>query len=338
MMKNGALLVEGRPCFLDHLIPLCHLFDMPLITNNEYMLSLAESLYPPTKIIYRKNPVPTLDKLECVFYAQPYRLFPKGIQFPNFFYPREVRSCCTLHGNSEKYLDDFWLERLVDEDIVLIYGQLLVDLLKKKKVYSKLKTPLICGNVRYQFYKKHQLFFDKKVSTFLPSQGIKKRILWAPSWDPENKKGFFNAARQLLPQLPSEFQLVIKLHPLIEKSFPKEIEDLRRQYREDTDIFILGEMPLVYPLLAQADLFLGDISSVGYDFLTFNRPMYFLGKPGPLLHSLGTVVLPEDLATLFHTMSEEEPSKYREERARWYSYAFSEVSVEKVKEEFATCV
>lgn len=335
MPKWGALLFEKRSCFLDHLIPICHLFNIPLITNDTSLLALAEHFYPPTQLLYYENPIEQLHNLELIFYGQPYSLFPRGICFPEFFYPHKIRTCCTLHGNSEKYLNDFWLEKLIDEDIVLIYGSLLVDLLKEKGVYHRLKAPILAGNLRYQFYKQHQLFFEKKSAPFLFPKNNKKRILWAPTWDRENQGLFFSLAEQILPQLPHDFHLIIKLHRLMVLSSPKEVEELKNKYSTHKNISILEEMPLIYPLLAETDLFLGDTSSVAYDFLAFNRPIYFFAHEVPLLHSLGRIITPDEIPNLFHIMSEEEDPKFAHARKQRYAYAFAEeVTVESVRREF----
>ncbi len=44
------------------------------------------------------------------------------------------------------------------------------------------------------------------------------------------------------------------------------------------NVVLIEDFPLVYPLLAATDIYLGDVSSIGYDFLMFNRPMFLSNK------------------------------------------------------------
>ena len=93
------------------------------------------------------------------------------------------------------------------------------------------------------------------------------------------------------------------------------------------------DFPPVYPLLAQCACYIGDYSSIGYDFLAFDRPLFFLpsGKPTSAYHSplyaCGKVILPEDLPHLRHIVHEhlqqaEDP--YARFRQETYLYAFGQ--------------
>jgi hypothetical protein len=44
--------VEGpRTSFLDHLIPLCHLLQIPLYCEDAYVRAAAEIYYPPVELV-----------------------------------------------------------------------------------------------------------------------------------------------------------------------------------------------------------------------------------------------------------------------------------------------
>ena len=71
--------------------------------------------------------------------------------------------------------------------------------------------------------------------------------------------------------------------------------------------WVLIEFPYIYPLLEFCDIYLGDCSSVGYDFLHLNRPMYFLNPHNRdsnhnscFLHQYGVVIPKRDWAKVFH--------------------------------------
>lgn len=319
-----------RICFLDHLVPFCHLFDIPLITNNQELLLILENYYPPTKSIYTQDIEKSLEPYSALFYAQPSRLFPYGFDLCNHHLLQKKRSIFTYHGFSEKYTNDFWFERFVDEDLVLIHGSCMKNQLKKKGIWEKLKHPVICGNLRWQFYLKHQSFFEKKIQTILPPTS-KKKILWVPSWNLGNFSSSslpLSLIEKVISGLPHDFQLLIKLHPLQEIDI-----DWKKKYQEHPSVFFIENFPLIYPLLANADLLLADVSSVAYDFLVFNRPMFFFSTTtAPILHELGRVFNVTDVENLFSSIAEKEPPIYHKRRQIWVKKIFSPIKETKLKQ------
>ncbi|MCE5315950.1 MAG: hypothetical protein LLG04_01125, partial [Parachlamydia sp.] len=92
---------------------------------------------------------------------------------------------------------------------------------------------------------------------------------------------------------------------------------------------------LIYPLLAHADLYLGDTSSVGYDYLPFNRPMFFLNKfkkdpakdPEAYLFRCGVDITPETYGELYKIIERHVPKdqeRFSEVRRQVYAYTFGE--------------
>lgn len=72
------------------------------------------------------------------------------------------------------------------------------------------------------------------------------------------------AYQTLTASIPSDWTLIIKPHP-----------HLQCPLESTSRIIVLKDYPPIYPLLAQVDAYLGDMSSIGYDFLTFRRPLLF---------------------------------------------------------------
>lgn len=319
-----------RICFLDHLVPICHLFDIPLITDNQELLLTLENYYPPTKSFFTKNIDNTLEPYSALFYAQPSRLFPYGFHFSDHHLLQKKRSIFTYHGFSEKYIDDFWFERFLDEDLVLIHGPSMQKQLQKKGIWNKIKNPIICGNLRSQFYDKHKVFFEKKIKALYPPNS-KKKILWAPSW---NLGNFSSSSLPLslieknLSTIPEDYELLIKLHPLQEEEW----DQFKNACKGHPSIIFIKDCPLVYPLLAEADFLLSDVSSVAYDFLVFNRPMlFFPTSTAPILHTLGRVIK-NDASNLFSTLLEKEPIIYSKRRKSWLEKIFAPLKEEECKQ------
>ncbi len=108
--------------------------------------------------------------------------------------------------------------------------------------------------------------FEKKQTT----------LLYAPTWkDPEDSSSFFHLCEDMLKSLPDHYNLLIKLHPKIEEENPAKLYYYMGKH-EKPNVFFVPNSPIVYPILARADVYIGDFSSIGYDMLTFDKPMYFL--------------------------------------------------------------
>jgi hypothetical protein len=245
-MNCAGLIYDNSRHYLDHLGPICSLFRMPLVTLDPEIGELAKENYPELEVL--DGPIPstivTCDSkplLEAVF---PHRTFT------TYWLP---------HGNSDKPIDPKTLHR---EDHLLVYGP---------KMRALLGRGVSVGNFRYAYYRKHQSFYDRLWD--LPS--TEKLFLYAPTWD-ENGT-FWEAFPALVKNLPKETHLLVKLHPNTLQKFAPEIEVFKGRYAKPNLHFLPDKTP-IYPLLSRIDALITDISSIGYDFLTFEKPIYLLKK------------------------------------------------------------
>ena len=104
-----------------------------------------------------------------------------------------------------------------------------------------------------------------------------RTLFYAPTWkDYEQSSSFFGAMVPLIEHLPPEHQLIVKLHPnlLLQEEF--ETEEILLKYQDRDRVLFLKDFPPIYPLLSLVDVYIGDMSSIGYDFLSFNKPLFFL--------------------------------------------------------------
>jgi teichoic acid glycerol-phosphate primase len=302
MALNGiGILPNAVQSYVDHLVPLCQIMGIPLLVTDPWMKAFVEVYYPPMDILLvdAKDYIldPFLKEYDPLFYVDFFRKASGCFQFQDYFSKRKVRSVMGLHGNPDKYWDTYWLERLNDEDIILAYGPQLLELLVQKGVK---KRPIISGNYRLEFYKAHAPFFDAT----LPFRKEKTTLLYAPTWSAygiltehrEYFSPFFTFYRELFDALSDRFQLIVKLHPHLAQSMPVMVKKVMHEYPH---IYFLQDYPLIYPLLNQIDLYLGDYSSVGYDFLHFDRPLFFV-EPirRTALHGCGQILRKEELSCL----------------------------------------
>ncbi|MFZ0565468.1 MAG: CDP-glycerol glycerophosphotransferase family protein [Chlamydiales bacterium] len=318
-----AILAGRRLSFLDHLVPLCHLMDMPLLCTDRWVFMAAEHFYPETKLILadEDNFEEIVSHYQTLYTVEPCRLHPFAFRFGEYLYRGEAQTVCGFHGNSDKYRTRYWIERYVDEDVVLFYGQHFIDFLIEKGVWSRVKKGVFIGNLRLQFYQRHKDFFDKIIQPHLFPKGEDKVILYAPTWSflgSCDDSPFFEMLPSVLDQIPKGFRVMVKLHPYSFNFFPEKVAQIKERYNQHEQIFFLDEVPLVYPLLDHADIFLGDYSSVGYDFLAFNKPLFFLGDKKGALQKVGVVV--EDFSKLYQILDRKD--EYGQKRRTLYEYAY----------------
>ncbi|MBM3184393.1 MAG: hypothetical protein FJZ64_03715, partial [Chlamydiae bacterium] len=194
------------------------------------------------------------------------------------------------HGQSDKGFQAPLLAPYAMQDIVLLYGELLVDMLKQLSIWPLSRTARI-GDFRKLHYEMHQQFYDDLAEKELFSKLPKNRptLLYAPTWfDADGSTSFFTGGKYLLKEFPQEWNLVVKIHPLLKLRQPAEYESIIHQVEKRENFLIIDTFPPVHPILKKADVYLGDSSSVGFDFLPFHRPMFFFStKNTGKIHQCG---------------------------------------------------
>lgn len=291
MKKNVACLIYGNfSHYLDHLSPLCYFLKIPLITNNEDIASCAKKYYPMIDTILVDNlnihtfVVKNFDTIiSCITKAH----FDMSFIFSQDLFKKNIQIIWCPHGNSDKGKTISSFDSLLNEKFALVYGKKMILFLKEKKIFSTIKNVFIVGNYRLNFYKKFKAFYDELIKNEILKKidKNKKNLLYAPTWsDYENSSSFEKYLEILLKTASEKYNLIIKLHPNIYQKLEVEIRILKGKY-ENKNILFLENFPLIYPLLNIIDIYLGDFSSIGYDFLYFQKPMYFLKPQNPKLTS-----------------------------------------------------
>lgn len=339
--KNWGALIYGRQSHhLDHLAPLCALLSIPLIVTEEDSAALARVFYPGVEVIltdYLTAPEFIVSHFDTLFYSTPRDLFDEVFFFAEKWLQKRVRTIWCPHGNSDKGHSIYFMEALHKEEAALVYGKQMIDFLKKKNVFDQLQAHCIVGNYRYAFYLQHQHFYDQlakeRVLAHLPP--AKRTILYAPTWqDYECSGSFFDALPHLVEHVPPDVRLLVKLHPnTLEQDDPM-MEALLEKMRAHPRIHWITDFPAIYPLLAITDVYVGDMSSIGYDFLSFDRPLFFLNtrsEPVPYLFRSGIQIKKEAFATIYDEIERYfhfELRPFSEIRKEVYAYAFGHPSEE----------
>jgi hypothetical protein len=330
-MRTVAI-ITGPETHLDHLGVLSSILDIPLIVTDEKIFHFAKQFYPDLNVILRD-----FSDLSIEFLAKNYdAIFQTGKFWTaelrpliEFLFRKKMRFIFCPHGNSDK---GHSLQNHVEQDISLVYGDHLLNLLKQTGAVQKIQHIVRTGNYRYPYYLRHRYFYDtladKRVFNRFKTQ--RPIVLYAPTWnDRENPTSFFSTTDALIEQLSPTFNILIKLHPFLIEDHPAQVFQIMARYENHLSTIILDNFPPIYPLLARCDLYLGDYSSIGYDFLIFDKPLYFLNpekksSPSPL-HSCG-LELPENwdgkLNQFLTDTLELNINHYASQRKKIYFYAF----------------
>lgn len=282
--KGVGLNPASQIHYTDHLAVVCIIMGIPLLFVDAHDYALGIKYYPGLiahqEHYYNFNPEYLIAHYDVSFMTDLWdrRTFHEKYGPLEDKYKKVLRNVHCPHGFSDK---GFYLKKCAMEDITLIYGQNMIDQLKAEGVFQNLNQYVISGNYRYTFFKQHRDFYEKVFHEDIQSKFDKRRpiILYAPTWlDLEDSTTFFDAYSFLLDELPSEYNMIVKLHPRLELDDTVNYHRILGKYEHRPNILFLKDYPLIFPLLAHTDIYIGDMSSIGYDYLIFNKPMFFLNK------------------------------------------------------------
>lgn len=251
-MDYAGLIYDDSRYYIDHLGPLCALMHWPLIVCEPTVAELSRSYYPDLEVI--EIPLWDLKLPPCIATCDHQPLLQAA--FPG-------QRCKTLwlpHGNSDKGWNGPFFEGV--GEIALVYGQKMIDFMHAKNSFPK---AFRVGNFRWHYFLKHRAFYEKLA--IVPKSG--KNILYAPTWDDSENNGSFWKAFPHLAK--NDVHLLVKLHPNTIRKYEVELEVLMGRYAKKQNISFLPEIPPIYPILNCCDAYIGDMSSIGYDFLKFDK-------------------------------------------------------------------
>lgn len=321
-MRSAAFNTGPDFHLLDHIAPLAIEMDMPLIVTDELNEKLARAFYPQAEVRHMPDLEANLSLIaeefdalfECKYWASHLKTLFRQL------YKKEMRLIFCPHGQSDKGYRTPLLAPFATQDIVLIYGDLLIQMLKDLNVWSSISHYAIVGNYRLRFYQKNRMFYDCIAREKTPLNPKNQTLLYAPTWrDADGASSFLKYGAKVISELPSDWNLIVKIHPLLEQRDPAYFYSIAALIDKKPNGFLIHECPPVYPFLALADIYLGDASSVGYDFLYFQRPLYFFPSEEPrLLHSCGRMIDPTQ--NIYSQLETSNP--YKAEQERLYRFAF----------------
>jgi len=295
--KVGGLIFGAEFHYLDHLAPLCALKNIPLLVTNRKVEKQAQTFYPDLEVSYFEEgtaPPQIAHQYDTLITCMPRLLFDRIFLLAQGALQKRVKTIWCPHGNSDKGRTSSFMEPLADEEHLLVYGERMENFLRDKGVNVPMTR---VGNYRLTYFEKHRDFYE----TLFPKRK-EKTYLYAPTWQDQEKNSSF-------PHLWSHLQdakLLVKLHPHLYRQYPDEINQLRDK------VELIEDFPPIYPILAKCDLLICDVSSIGYDFLPFEKPLLLLSDkassdPSCALAQAGAQLHSSQYADLFSFAEELTP-------------------------------
>ncbi|MCY3974241.1 MAG: CDP-glycerol glycerophosphotransferase family protein [Simkaniaceae bacterium] len=261
---------------IDHLAPIAHIMGGPVIVDTPFLQKTMREYYPQVASIHVPFHQQILEILalgyERVFFSvAPYRKDLAPVM--ETFFGRAPQFWYCPHGNSDKTLKHYGLQHYA-----LTYGEQMERRLRVEGHGRHLKGHVRTGNIRRAFYESFRAFYDDLAERLLFSRFAERQTtyLYAPTWnDFDRSTSLFEVAPSLLEQLPDSINLIVKLHPWLEHHHPGDVHGLKARFEEKPNVIVLSRSPFLFSLLGRVDLYLGDFSSIGYEFLPYDRPMFF---------------------------------------------------------------
>jgi len=276
-MTGIALIPSDSPHHLDHMVPLCETLQIPLVVDPIFLEAPLKKYYPqimPTYIGEQTTLIHYLAQNSSLLFVTSAHYKVELAPLFELIYGKKMHFWYCSHGHSDKSLDGFNYQ-----EFAFTYGEEMERRLKEAGILQKLCGFVRTGNYRLFFYQKHQHFYDALIEREIFSRFKKKQktLLYAPTWDDlEASSSFDSSISEIIDTLPNHYNLIIKLHPWTFRTKKERLIKLQARH----NIVLLSDGLPLFPLLNRTDIYLGDYSSIGYDFLYYNRPLFFLSPKG----------------------------------------------------------
>lgn len=259
----------GGAHYLDHLGVLCEGLNIPLYVTELSTLEAAQEFYPCLQVHYidiQDLSLSFLVERADVIFESGHTFATELLPLWELLYRKKMRVVYCPHGNSDKK------SPRLRKDLTLIYGDHMKTHLFQTGEDCLVEKMVPTGNYRAIHDQGRKSWIDKKLEKLLAGRldKDKKTVFYAPTWE---SQGWYERTVRVIEEVSSEFNLLMRLHPFMEELYPIEHEKIK-----GCSVIDLASFPAIYPILRKADYYLGDFSSIGYDFLSLNKPLFFLDR------------------------------------------------------------
>lgn len=272
---------------LDHLVPLSTQLQIPIILTDEKLEPLLQKFYPKTLYhLIQKNDI---NPATCATWFD--LILTTETQWAaKFASIQPFRYVYLPHGHSDKTAPLSPKNFINQGDLYFYYGRQMLKTLQSQQLLKSSNHAIAIGNFRLAFYQENKPFYDQLVkqeilSKFNPSNPT---FLYAPTWnDKPHTSSFLDYYLPLIQQLPNDINLIIKVHPLLENEYPSHVLYLKELSQKKTNLSLLIKTPIIYPILDHINALISDNSSIHYDYLAFNKPLFLTEAKRRLIDRCG---------------------------------------------------
>ena len=134
-MRAICLISGDHEAQLDHLASLASLLDLPLFVTDPNIFQKAKFFYPFTESLFVEESSLLSFLTTCDFVFVSCKHYSSELAATlKFFYHTTPRFCYCPHGNSDKGNIRPYAEALCQEDLLLVYGQQMIDFFHVKHI------------------------------------------------------------------------------------------------------------------------------------------------------------------------------------------------------------
>lgn len=340
--KAAAIIDPSCPHHLDHLLPICSLLNIPLLTTDASIKHIA-SLYPPSAdIVLFFNDHELFEFLKADYTTLVTSTKYGGKEIKNLMYNlynHRIQTIFLPHGFSKKGFISHSMSPFFHQENAFMYSPMMENDLKKIAALSNVKMRFFVGDFRKRFYIKRQEAFDQRLQKLIPPQWDRRlpTILYAPTWsDEEDSSSIMDFYRLLVEGLHQKMNLIIRLHPFIERDHPSIAYYLQSLSEERENLWVHWNIPFVFPFFSIVDALIADNSSILYDFLSTGKPIYRLNPSSSPMEVFSKPLEGKTLLSLLQGGGIS--AKLDSRKIELYRRIFPEIDEKEIKESFARFV
>ncbi|MDN3507919.1 MAG: CDP-glycerol glycerophosphotransferase family protein [Simkaniaceae bacterium] len=322
-LKKSAAIISGFHIHhLDHLLPLAEIIDIPVIVTDQDLFEIGKKCYPHVDLNYiphaQFSPQHLATHFDALFTSAKYwRLELGGLI--ELLTGKKLDFLYCPHGNSDKGNYDVTLDPFRCQENAIIYGDQMLNRLESWDV--KLQKVCAIGNYRLSYYLENKNRLDSLVKDELLIPKRKKTLFYAPSWD---NSSLFHIEKQAICTIPNDIHLIVKLHPYLKEKHPSTYSHFKSLCDDNEQITFIDNLPTIYPILDLCDGYIGDTSSIGYDFLFYDRPLFFIGDQSEATPLFDTGIMVD--GSLWESIDKHwDQSFLSKKRKELYTYAFGKM-------------
>ncbi|GAB4186959.1 MAG: hypothetical protein Tsb0015_05210 [Simkaniaceae bacterium] len=245
---------------LDHLSSFSAYLSLPLYLADKELFQNIHNQYPNLDCrYYTEEEIATsfLQENDAAVTALPSNMLNNIFEFSQNLLNKKLLSIWFPENLPESSFSS-------DQEMAsLATGQLAYAALRKMQI----EKILIVGNIKYAFYAENKDFYETKLQSRLKALNKKLfTIFIASSWMTDFD--FF----QFIKEKIKNYNFIIPVNSLQIKA-NTDLQNFINDFTDFSNILFIQDFIPMHPLMAQSDIYLGEINELAYDYLIYDNPI-----------------------------------------------------------------